>query len=101
MWVGIGVLGMLLAGGCLVACLGLVGLGFALPAAAKARQAAQQAEANARQAAEAAAQQVAEGKARAADSPAANTEDGPLKEGTAEPEQDETHPRDGDRVDNE
>ncbi len=101
MWMGIGILGVFLAGGCLLACLGLVGLGFALPAAAKARQAAQQAEANARQAAEAAAQQAAEESSRAAESPAANADEDPLTERTVQPEQDAIPPKCGDRPDTE
>jgi uncharacterized iron-regulated membrane protein len=101
MWMGIGVLGVFLAGGCLLACLGLAGLGFALPAVQKARQAAQQAEANARQAAEAAAQQAAQETARAAESPAAKPDEEPPTERTTQPEQDEIPPKDGDHPQNE
>ena len=98
-WMGIGILGVFLAGGCLLACLGLAGLGFALPAVNKARQAAQQAEANARarQAAEAALRQAAEETARTAESPAAKTDEQPLSEGAAQAEQDATPEENGDR----
>jgi Tfp pilus assembly protein PilX len=97
---GIGILGVFLAGGCLLACLGLAGLGFALPAVNKARQAAQ-AEANARQrqAAEAALRQAAEETARTVESPAAKPDGEPLAERTNQPEQDEIPEKNGDRRD--
>jgi nucleoid-associated protein YgaU len=101
MWMGIGIVGVFLAGGCLLACLGLLGLGFALPAVQQARQAAAQAEVDARQAAEAAAQQAAEETARTVESPAAKAEEDSLKEGTTQPEQDETPPKNADRPHNE
>jgi hypothetical protein len=96
MWLGIGALGIFLAGGCLLACLGLVGLGFALPAAQKAKQAARaEAEANEAQ------RQAAEAKARALAPPGAASDESPPTEGPTEPEQEETPANEGNRPANE
>jgi hypothetical protein len=92
-WMGIGILGVFLVGGCLLACLGFLGLGFALPAVQRARQ-AEQAEANARQAVEAAAEQAAEDGARAAESPDTKSDEGPLDQKSTEAEQQETPAKD-------
>jgi hypothetical protein len=92
-WLGLGVIGIFLAGGCLVACLGLVGLGFALPAVQKAKQAARaQAEAHE------AARQAAEAQAPAERSADRMSDDAPPKEEAGQPEQAETQPTDEDRA---
>jgi hypothetical protein len=96
MWMGIGILGVFLAGGCLLACLGLVGLGFALPAAKQAQQAAR-AQAEAHEAQRQAAQQAAQENARTSESPAEKADEVPLNQGTSEPQHDATPAKAGDR----
>ena len=86
----IGVVCILVAGGCLVACAGLAGVGFMLPAVRQ--QEATRAEAEARQAAENAAE------ARAAQNSAAEVDDRPSKDETAQPAADDAPAKNDPRI---
>jgi uncharacterized iron-regulated membrane protein len=87
----IGVVCILVAGGCLVACAGLAGVGFMLPAVRQAQQAQEvmRAEEAARQAAE-----NAEAKAQAAQKTATETGDRPATDETAQPAADDAPAKD-------
>lgn len=94
-WIVIAVVGAVLFAGCLLACAGLAGIGFMLPARQQVRQ-AERAAADAEQAARQAAEQ-----ARALEQKAVEAANPPAKDDSAQPAAGDTPAKDGPQEDRE